>query len=342
MQMTQTAFAIIGHGHIGKRHAAVITGNPHARLAALCDADVRVLKGVSETPVFTDIQDMLETHPEIDVVNICSPNGLHAAHAMVALQHNKHVVIEKPMALTTADCNLLISEARARNKHIFCVMQNRFSPPSVWIKQVVQDGSLGDIYLVQVNCFWNRDARYYTGDTWHGTAALDGGTLFTQFSHFMDTMLWLFGEITDIHAQFADFNHQQLTDFEDSGMVQFRFVRGGMGSLQYSTAVYDRNFESSIRIIGSKGTVCLGGQYMNEVTYCHIQDYTMPQLEPTAAPNNYGAYTGSAANHHFIIQNVLDVLHAQAPIATTAEEGRLVVDTIERIYALRPSALLRS
>lgn len=342
MKEQPTAFAIIGHGHIGKRHAAVINGNEGARLLAVCDIDVRTLSGVPDDMAFTDIREMLSAHPGIEVVNICSPNGLHAEHALLALQHDKHVVIEKPMALNTADCDILINEAKKRNKHIFCVMQNRFSPPSAWIKQVVSEGLLGDIYMVQVNCYWNRDERYYTGDTWHGTADLDGGTLFTQFSHFMDTMLWLFGDITDLQAQFADFNHRHLTAFEDSGMVQFKFVRGGIGSWQYSTSVYDRNFESSIRIIGEKGTVCLGGQYMNEVTYCHIEHYIMPHLEPTAAPNNYGAYTGSAANHHFIIQNVLDVLHRGAPIATTAEEGRMVVNAIERIYALRPSSLLRS
>jgi len=237
------------------------------------------------------------------------------------------------MALRTTDCDAIIQLANAKGKNVFCVMQNRFSPPSAWIKELITQKVLGDIFMVQVNCYWNRDHRYYTGDTWHGTADLDGGTLFTQFSHFIDTMLWLFGDIQDIQAQFADFNHQHSTAFEDSGMVQFKFNSGALGTLQYSTAVYDKNFESSIRIIGEKGTVCLGGQYMNEVTYCHIENYTMPTLAPTAAPNNYGQYTGSAANHHFIIQNVLDVLHHNAPIATTAQEGRLVVNVIERMYA---------
>jgi len=333
-------FAIIGYGHIGKRHAAVIRATAHAELTAICDADAKAFSGVTDVNTYTDISALFTAHPEVDVVCICSPNGLHATHALAALTAQKHVVIEKPMALSTIDCDAIITAAQQHNKHVFCVMQNRFSPPSAWIKEMITTQQLGKIYLVQVNCFWNRDDRYYTGDTWHGTADLDGGTLFTQFSHFIDTMLWLFGDIQNIQAQFADFTHQHLTQFEDTGSVQFTFASGALGTLQYSTAVYNQNFESSIRIIAEKGTVCLGGQYMNEVTYCDIQDYSMPQLAPTAAPNHYGPYVGSAANHHFIIQNVMDVFSGTAPIATTAEEGRLVVNVIERMYALRSPSLL--
>lgn len=340
MSSTTIHFAIIGYGHIGKRHAAVMRETPGAKLTAVCDVDASACHDIADDiAVFNSLSEMLAAHVSIDIVHICSPNGLHAAHALACLEAGKHVVIEKPMALHAADCDAIIQLAAAKEKRVFCVMQNRFSPPSVWIKSVLEKQILGAIRMVQVNCYWNRDERYYTGRSWHGSRELDGGTLFTQFSHFIDTMLWLFGDITDISAQFDDFQHHDLTDFEDSGMVQFRFVNGGMGSLQYSTAVYDKNFESSIRIIGEHGTVCLGGQYMNEVTYCHIRDYEMPQLAPTAAPNNYGPYIGSAANHHFIIQNVMDVLLHHAPIATTAAEGKLVVDVIERIYALRPPYL---
>jgi len=335
----QIHFAVVGYGHIGKRHAAVIHANEAAKLIAICDIDPAVLQTANVQNTYAELGTMLQERPEIEVVNICSPNGLHAAHALVALQANKHVVIEKPMALHTADCDAIIALAAEKERQVFCVMQNRFSPPAVWIKDLLDNNRLGNIYMVQVHCFWNRDERYYTGNNWHGTASLDGGTLFTQFSHFIDTMLWLFGEVTDIQAQFADFNHQNLTAFEDSGNVQFRFLNGALGTLQYSTAVHDTNFESSMRIIGEHGTVCIGGQYMNEVTYCHIRDYTMPELAPTANPNHYGSYSGSAANHHFILQNVIDVLQHNAPVATTAHEGRRVVDLISRIYALRPHAL---
>jgi predicted dehydrogenase len=239
------------------------------------------------------------------------------------------------MALTVAECEKIIFKSLKVSRHVFCVMQNRYSPPSVWIKDVVEKKMLGKIFFVQVNCYWNRDERYYTGKNWKGSADLDGGTLFTQFSHFIDIMYWLFGDITDIKGNFADNNHSGLTAFEDTGSVNFNFVNGGMGNLNYSTSVWDKNLESSITIIAENGSVKIGGQYMNEVEYCHIKNYSMPQLEPSNPANNYGAYKGSAANHHFIIENVIDTLKGRTSATTNAMEGMKVVDIIERIYSLR-------
>ena len=146
-------------------------------------------------------------------------------------------------------------------------------------------------------------------------------------------MYWLFGDIENINARFADFSHQNSTDFEDSGVVNFDFVNGGMGCLNYSTAIYDRNLESSMTIIGSKGSVKVGGQYMNEVEYCNIQNYEMPVLPPSNPANDYGNYKGSAANHVYIIENVIDVLKGRKTITTNALEGLKVVEIIEKIYA---------
>ncbi len=330
-------FAVIGQGHIGKRHAEMVRRNADCRLVAVCDVRQPEVLGLSEIeePFYSDPREMLEKHPEIEVVSICSPNGLHATHCLLALEYNKHVVCEKPMALTKRDCENIIYKSLQVHKHIFSVMQNRYSPPSQWIKNAVETGLLGDIYMVQLNCYWNRDERYYKKDNWKGTQALDGGTLFTQFSHFIDIMYWLFGDITNIQAKFNDFRHQELTEFEDSGFVSFNFVNGGMGSINYSTAVWDTNLESSLTVIGSKGSVKIGGQYMNEVEYCHIQDYQLPDLPPTNPANDYGAYKGSANNHHYIIQNVVDTLKGGTTMTTNALEGLKVVDIIERIYALK-------
>ncbi|MGE3825057.1 MAG: Gfo/Idh/MocA family oxidoreductase, partial [Bacteroidia bacterium] len=134
---------------------------------------------------------------------------------------------------------------------------------------------------------------------------------------------------------FADFNHKDLTEFEDSGFVNFKFINGGMGSINFSTSVWDKNLESSITVIGSKGSVKVGGQYMDKVEHCHIKDYTLPELAETAPANDYGAYKGSANNHHFLIQNVVDTLKGRNTITTNALEGLKVVDIIERIYSLK-------
>ena len=336
-------FAVIGCGHIGKRHAEMIGRHPEAELVGLCDVRDKSEVGVDafDVPYFTSLEEMLAAVPGIDVVNVCTPNGLHATQSLLALEHRKHVVCEKPMGLSKANCEAVIYKALQMHRTVFGVMQNRYSPPSQWIKEVVDRKLLGDIHLVQVNCYWNRDERYYKKGTWKGSADLDGGTLFTQFSHFIDILYWLFGDITDIQGKFADFNHKDLTAFEDSGLVNFRFLNGGMGCLNYSTSVWDRNLESSMTIIGSTGSVKIGGQYMDQVEYCHIKDYTMPELAPTNPANDYGAYKGSASNHHYIIENVVDTLKGRNTMTTNALEGLKVVEIIERIYRKRDEQLVR-
>lgn len=330
-------FAVIGCGHIGKRHAEMITREPGAQLVALCDILPKEKLGIDSynIPFFSSIDALLNSGEDFDVLNICTPNGFHSSMAIQALNKGKHVVVEKPMALSVADAENVVQAGLKNGKQIFCVMQNRYSPPSVWIKEMVDSGKLGKIYMVQLNCYWNRDERYYKPGSWHGTKDLDGGTLFTQFSHFIDIMYWLFGDITNIKAQFNDFCHEKLTAFEDSGLVQFQFKNGGVGCLNYSTAVWDKNLESSMTIVAENGSVKIGGQYMNEVEYCHIKDYEMPTLAPTNPGNDYGAYKGSAQNHNFVIENVVKTLSNKHSVTTTALEGLKIVDIIEKIYLLK-------
>ncbi len=332
-------FGVVGYGHIGKRHAAMIQRHEECELQALCDVKPPAELGLQpndDTPFYNSLEYLLASEPDIDVLCICTPNGLHTSQSILGLEAGKHIVCEKPMGLTKASCEQVIHASLNQSRHFFCVMQNRYSPASQWIKSVMTDQLLGEIYLVQINCYWNRDDRYYLpggqAHDWHGHPELDGGTLYTQFSHFIDLMYWLFGDITDIRTRLMDFNHRHSTGFEDSGMAQFRFVNGGMGCIQFSTSVWDKNFESSVTIIGQNGTVKLGGQYMNEVTFCHIKNYEMPDLPEAAPANDYGGYQGSAANHHFVIQNVVDVLRGRRQATTNALEGMKVVDIIQRIY----------
>lgn len=336
-EVRKIKFAVIGQGHIGKRHAEMVRRNPETELIAVCDVQSKDKLGLNDLTekFYNTPEELFAVHPEVEVVSICTPNGLHGSQSLLALEANKHVVVEKPMALHRQDCEQLIFKALQMHKQVFCVMQNRYSPPSVWMKEIVDSKIIGDVYMVQLNCYWNRDERYYKKGGWKGTQELDGGTLFTQFSHWIDLLYWLFGDITDIQAKFADFNHKDLTEFEDSGFVNFNFINGGMGSINFSTAVWDKNLESSITVIGSKGSVKVGGQYMDKVEYCHIKDYTLPELAETAPANDYGAYKGSANNHHFLIQNVVDTLKGRNTITTNALEGLKVVDIIERIYSLK-------
>lgn len=334
-------FAIVGCGHIGKRHAEMVRRDNEAELIAMVDIRSKEDCGAADfgVPFFNSIEELLASGLDFDIVNVCTPNGLHADQALQALEHKKHVVVEKPMGLTKEACEKLIFKSLQQSRQVFCVMQNRYSPPSEWIKSVIENGTLGEIYMVQLNCYWNRDDRYYKKGGWKGTKDLDGGTLFTQFSHFIDIMYWLFGDIDNIQGKFADFTHKDSTDFEDSGFVSFDFINGGMGSLNYSTAVAGQNLESSMTIIGSKGSVKVGGQYMNEVEVCNIEGYEMPELAPTNPGNDYGAYKGSAANHHYVIENVIDTLKGRTSATTNALEGLKVVEIIERIYKVRNEQL---
>ena len=334
-------FAVVGAGHIGKRHAEMIRREEEAELIAMVDSRSKEECSAEDfdVPFFRSIEELVASDLDFDVVNICTPNGLHASQSLVALEAHKHVVCEKPMGLSKDNCEKVIFKSLQVSKQVFCVMQNRYSPPSEWIKSIVTDGTLGDIFMVQLNCYWNRDDRYYKKGGWKGTSDLDGGTLFTQFSHFIDIMYWLFGDIDNIQGKFADFTHKNSTDFEDSGFVSFDFVEGGMGSLNYSTAVANQNLESSMTIIGSKGSVKIGGQYMNEVEVCNIDGYEMPVLQESNPANDYGPYKGSAANHNYVIQNVINTIKGRTTITTNALEGLKVVEIIERIYKVRNEQL---
>jgi len=330
-------FGIIGLGHIGKRHAALIFQNENCELIGLVDTNPNAIEGLDylkNIPLFGSIDDMFDAQLRPDVVVVATPNGLHAEHAIQALNKRAHVIIEKPMALTVKECEEVIMTGLRVSRQIFIVKQNRYSPPSLWLKEIVDKKIIGDIYMVQTNCYWNRDERYYSVSNWKGTKKLDGGTLFTQFSHFIDIIYWVFGDIKNIKSVSSNFNHATTTEFEDSGFVNFQFENGGIGSINYSTSVWDSNLESSITVIGSNGSIKIGGQYMNKIEHCNIKDYTMPKLKETNPPNDYGPYKGSAANHHFVIENVVKTLKGEDTISTNALEGMKTVDIIEKIYKL--------
>ena len=330
-------FAIFGFGFIGRRHAEIIKGHPECTLVGVCDINPEKQEDAEAygAPFYTSADELLEQVPEAEVICICTPNGNHADLAMKALDQRRHVVMEKPMGLTKTKCEEVLFKALQLSRQVFIVMQNRYSPTSAWLKDVVDAGHLGKIYSVQVNCYWNRDDRYYGSSNWKGTKEMDGGPLFTQFSHFVDVLFWLFGEPEDFSSRFENFSHQHNTEFEDSGHVLFRFPSGTIGSLNYSTAVWDKNFESSITILGEKGTIKVGGQYMERVEYCHVEGYEAPELPPANPPNDYGPYKGSAANHHYVFENVVSTLRGDTTITTNALEGLKVVEIIEKIYSGR-------
>ena len=335
--MKEISFSVIGFGRIGKRHAKIIYEYEHSRLVSITDTDESQMEGASELGIealqYNSVAEFLEKdNSKSAVVCISTPNGYHTEYAVKLLNAGYHVVIEKPMGLSKEGCLDVIGAQEASGKRVFVVKQNRYSPPSVWMKKVIDEKRIGDVLMVQVNCYWNRDDRYYGNSNWRGTPDLDGGALYTQFSHFVDLMYWVFGDIKQPKSIIKNFTHPELKDFDDSGFAQFEFVKGGMGSINYSTSCWDKNMESSITVVGTKGSFKVGGQYMNEVEYCHIEDYEMPELAKTNPPNDYGPFKGSAANHHYVIENVVETLNGKSEATANAFEGMKVVSIIEQIY----------
>ncbi len=332
--MKKIKFAIVGFGNIGKRHFDMINLNPDSEVLGICDLKSKKEIGIEKIniPFFQNIDDLLNSKIDFDVINICTPNGFHKEHTLKSLDKNHHIVCEKPMSLSKLEAEEMIYKSLQVSKKIFVVMQNRYSSPSVWAKNLINSKILGEIFLVQINCFWNRDDRYYLPREWRGTKNLDGGTLFTQFAHFIDIMYWLFGDIKNIYGKFKNFSHKNIIDFEDSGIVNFEFINGGICNLNYSTSVFEKNLESSLTVIAENGSFKIGGQYMNKVEFCNIKNYKMPKLSKVKKANDYGKYKGSASNHQFVIQNVIDTLKGKTQITTNALEGLKVVEIIERIY----------
>jgi predicted dehydrogenase len=330
-------FAVIGFGHIGKRHAEEISNNPDAELLAICDTDSEARRRAAalyNISLYDDTDTLLRS-VQADVINICTPNGYHAPLAKKALLNGTHVLIEKPMALHKADCDELIALAGKQGRQIFCVLQNRYSPPSQFINSLIKENRLGRIFWVQINCFWNRDERYYTPGSWRGTKELDGGPLYTQFSHFIDLLYWNFGPLKNIKGIFSNCNHPLQKGLEDTGSFSFEIEKGGSGVFNYSTALRNKNMESSITIIGEKGTVKAGGQYMDRIEYFDVEGMEMPVLGASNPPNQYGSYTGSAANHHLVIDNIVKALRGEAYDIASAAEAAGSVEIIEEVYKIR-------
>lgn len=326
-------FAIVGCGRIANRHAEHV--GKFGKLVATCDPErdrAEKMAAPHGAQVFDSLEAMLAITSDIDVVSVCSPNGLHAQHAIAALQAGCHVLCEKPMALTADDCGAMIQAAERANRRLFVVKQNRFNPPVAALKKVIDEGRLGRIFSVQLNCFWNRRPDYYLNDPWKGTADLDGGCLYTQFSHFIDLLYWMAGDVVAAHAFADNFCHQDTVDFEDAGVVALRFRSGALGSIHFTINSFQKNMEGSLTIFAEKGTVKIGGQYLNELEYQQIQDFEISGLAPGKPANQYGHYVGSMSNHDEVYANLVDVLQNGGVIATNGYEGLKTVEIIEKIY----------
>jgi predicted dehydrogenase len=330
--MASINFAIIGCGRIAQRHAEQISrfGN----LVAVSDIMPERANQFGEkyhATVFYSIHDLLKSNIPIDIVSVCSPNGLHAQHSIASLQAGFHVLCEKPMAINVHDCGAMIQAAERANKRLFAIKQNRFNPPVAAVKKCLDEGRLGKVLSFQLSCFWNRNEEYYK-NSWKGTIALDGGTLFTQFSHFIDLLYWMLGDMKQVQAYRKNCVHQGIIEFEDTGVVILEFYSGAIGTINYTVNSHAKNMEGSVTLFGEKGTVKIGGEYLNELEYQNIEGYKIENLPTGNHANNYGTYQGSMSNHDKVYENVVNVLTNNASISTNSFEGLKTVEIIEKIY----------
>lgn len=304
------------------------------RLVAVCDivhnkAEAFGLK--YHCAAYLSYQEMLENE-QADITVVCTPNGLHAEHSIAALQKNMHVLCEKPMALRVQDCTAMIKAALSAKKKLFIVKQNRFNEPVQAVRDALLNDKIGDIISVQLNCFWNRGTRYYEESNWKGTLNMDGGILFTQFSHFIDLLFWFLGDVEHVKSFTKNYMHQSSTDFEDCCVALMQFKNGAIATCHFTTCAHYRNMEGSITLFGTKGTVKIGGQYLNLLEYQQIQGFQLEESMDTGKPNDYGYYIGSMSNHDKMYHYMFTTITDDAPMPTSTYDALKTVELIHKIY----------
>ncbi len=326
-------FAVVGCGHIGKRHIAVLDAEEKAEIVAICDIDeqkAREQANLYGLKYYTDYEEMLNNE-NFDMINIATPHGLHAEMAVLAARKKKHVLVEKPMALTSADSRKMIEVAEEEGVKLYVIKQNRFNIPIKLTKDALDENKLGKIYMVLCNVLWNRHEGYYADSSWKGKKDLEGGALHTQVSHFLDLMVWWFGDLTESKA-ITDMLHHKI-EFEDCGVAAMKFKSGVLGSLNWTTAVYNKNYEGSITIIGEKGTIKVGGKYLNKIEYWDVQSYPLPEdVDFSDKPNLYGKYQGSSSNHDKLIHELVMGITEKTKGIVEGQEGLRSIAAIEKIY----------
>jgi predicted dehydrogenase len=328
----EKSFVIIGVGNIGIKYANLLSNFKDAELVAAVDLDFNKRKSINQIiPFFTSLEDFLAAKIPADVICICTPNGLHAQQTIACLNHGYHVICEKPIALTANEVYSMIDAEKTSGKKVFAVMQNRYSSVAIWLKKLMAKNQLGDLRFLQINCFWNRNQRYYDDSPWRGTKSIGGGPLYSQFSHFIDLMIWLTGEPHDIKSDLFTLNKDIKTEFHDSGIITFNLSNGGKGVFNFTTTAYQTNIESSLTMIGSKGNVKVGGQYMEKLDFVNLEEqFEMPVFDQISPANQYQYYSGSADKHDDFLERVIYCLQNNKEPEIGLEDELKVVHFIEQ------------
>lgn len=326
-------FAILGCGRIAKRHADLLgTGQiDSARLVAVCDTDAARVDAFSTrygVPGFTALEQMLAM-PGIDVVSILTPSGLHAEHAIAAARAGRHVVVEKPMALTLEDADRMIDAADQAGVRLFVVKQNRFNVPVIKARAALEAGRFGKLVLGTVRVRWCRDQAYYAQDAWRGTWRYDGGVIANQASHHVDMLSWFMGPVESVHARGA----RALVEIEaeDTAVATVRFRNGALGIIEATGASRPKDLEGSLSVLGSGGTVEIGGFAVNKIRHWQFVETAPDDVEvmerySVNPPNVYGF------GHQAYYEHVVDCLANDQPALVDGHEGRASLELVAALY----------
>jgi len=322
--------ALVGCGRISRNHFDAIRKVDGLRLSAVCDAEADRARAAGEeqsVPWFGNYAEMLKK-AEADVVAICTPSGLHASQGIAAARAGRHVITEKPMAITLEQADSLVEATDSAGVRLFVVKQNRLNPSVQLLKRAVDKGRFGRIYLANTTVRWNRPQEYYDSAPWRGTWEFDGGAFMNQASHYVDLIQWLVGPVESVVAKTA--TQARRIEAEDSGVAVLKFRNGAIGVIEVNVLTYPRNWEGSITIIGEKGSAKIGGTAVNRVDHWTFADYDdddkMIEAAATSPPSVYGF------GHEGYYRNVLAVLNGQAQPETDGRAGRKSLELILGIY----------
>jgi UDP-N-acetyl-2-amino-2-deoxyglucuronate dehydrogenase len=326
--------ALVGCGRISKNHFDAIRKVDGLSLAAVCDIDAERARRAGEeqgVPAYRSLDEMLradETTSPFDIVAVCTPSGLHSAHGAAAAHAGKHVVTEKPMAISLTQADDLVHACDEAGVQLFVVKQNRLNPPVQLLKRAVDKGRFGRIYMANVTVRWQRPQEYYDAEPWRGTWEFDGGAIMNQASHYVDLIQWLVGPVESVLAKTA--TQARRIEAEDSGVGLVKFRSGALGVIEVNVLTYPRNLEGSITVLGEKGSVKIGGTAVNRVEHWLFADYDdddkLVEAANTNPPNVYGY------GHEGYYRNVLAVLRGEAKPETDGRAGRKSLELILGLY----------
>lgn len=327
--MKTYGFGVIGCGRISKNHLESIKALPGAKLVAVADCKEEALHKAVEKYVcqgYSDYQELL-ANPEVDIVNICTESGLHARIAMDAIKAGKHVLVEKPMAMSLKEADAVIATAQNRGLKLGVVHQNRFNTAVVKLRQALERGKFGKLTHASAVVRWNRNDEYYSQAPWRGTWAQDGGCLMNQSIHNIDLLQWMMGPVQSVFAHTA--TNMRKIEAEDLGIAILKFGNGSLGIIEATTTIYPKNLEETLSIFGSTGTACLGGIAVNKIESWRFTDEdeaTVIDKQAQEPPNVYGF------GHADIIKDFMEALTEDRDPAVPGTEGRKALEIILGIY----------